>query len=140
MSSSALGLDELDLSTREGAQKALGVQNDDGTWSNSKIVTDSATGEQKTIYGLLDTALQKAIDQQTTLGAMEARLGYTRDNIISATENLHGAESVMFDSDIASEMTKFVHWNVLSQASQLMLAQQGQNASSVLDLLKPANN
>ena len=139
MTSSALGLDALDLSTREGAEDALGVNNGDGTWSNSKVVTDATTGEETTIYGLLDTALKKALDQQTTLGAVEARLGFTRDNLITASTNIQAAESSMVDTDVAAEMSNFMKWNVLMQSAQLMLAQQNQNAASVVDLLKPVS-
>lgn len=135
MSSEALGLNELDLSTREGAQRALGVDNGDGTYSHS--VTDSNGNK---IYGLLDTALNKLLEQQTTLGAMEARLGFTRDNIITASTNIQAAESTFRDTDMAREMPNYAKWNALWKASQLMLAQQNQNAGAVNSLLAPVQS
>ena len=51
-------------------------------------------------------------------------------------ENLEAADSVMRDSDIAKEMTQYMKYAVLSQASQYMLAQAGQNAFQVLNLLQ----
>ena len=137
MSVESLGLDRLDLTTWEGAKEALGVRNADGTYSSYKTVTDPITGEETKVFGILDTALQKAIDQQTTIGAMEERLGYARENLIDANENMQAAESAITSADMAKEMTTYVKWNIISQAAQYMLAQQNQNAASILNLLAP---
>lgn len=84
----------------------------------------------------IDTALNKALNEQTKLGAMEARLGYTSDNLATMNENLEASDSVMRDADLAKEMTNYMKYSVLSQAAQYMLAQSGQNAFSVLNLLQ----
>jgi len=84
----------------------------------------------------IDNALNKALNEQTKLGAMEARLGYTSDNLTTMNENLEASDSVMRDSDVAKEMTNYMKYSVLSQAAQYMLAQAGQNAFSVLNLLQ----
>lgn len=84
----------------------------------------------------IDNALNKALNEQTKLGALEARLGYTSDNLTTMNENLEASDSVMRDSDIAKEMTNYMKYSVLSQAAQYMLAQAGQNAFSVLNLLQ----
>ena len=84
----------------------------------------------------IDSALNTALNEQTRLGAFEARLGYTSDNLTTMNENLEAADSAMRDSDIAKEMTTYMKYAVLSQASQYMLAQAGQNAFQVLNLLQ----
>lgn len=91
---------------------------------------------KKNVISIIDNAIQTALNEQTKLGAMEARLGYTSDNITTMNENLEAADSAYRDSDIAKEMTNYMKYSVLAQASQYMLAQAGQNAYSVLNLLQ----
>ena len=98
------------------------------------MFTDKATARDA--VGIIDTAIQTALNEQTKLGAMESRLGYTSDNITTMNENLEAADSVYRDSDIAKEMTNYMKYTVLAQASQYMLAQTSQNAFSVLNLLQ----
>ena len=84
----------------------------------------------------IENALTKALDQQTTIGAIEARLEYTATNLTTSSENVQAAESTIRDSDMAKEMTDYTKNNVLLQASQAMLAQANQNSSAVLSLLQ----
>lgn len=100
--------------------------------ANSMLEKGTAESAIKTI----DDALAKALNEQTKLGSWESRLGYTSDNLTTMNENLEAADSVMRDSDIAKEMTSYMKYAVLSQASQYMLAQAGQNAFQVLNLLQ----
>lgn len=86
--------------------------------------------------GIIDTAISKVLTEQTKVGAMEARLGYTSDNIVSMNENLDAGVSAYRDTDMAKEMTNYMKYSVLSQASQYMLSQASQNAFSVLNLLQ----
>ena len=92
--------------------------------------------DAKVAIGTIDNALNAALKEQTRIGAYENRLGYTSDNLTTMNENLEAADSVMRDSDIAKEMTQYMKYSVLAQASQYMLAQAGQNAFSVLNLLQ----
>ena len=85
---------------------------------------------------ILDNAIDKVLDQQTTIGAIESRLEYTRANLTTASENTVSAESVIRDADMAKEMTEYTKNNVLLQAAQSMLAQANQNSSGVLSLLQ----
>lgn len=105
---------------------------DDATFSELFKTKDGA----KEAIGIIDTALNKALAEQTKLGAIESRLGYTSDNLTTMNENLEAANSAFTDSDIAKEMTNYMKYSVLSQASQYMLAQASQNAFSVLNLLQ----
>ena len=84
----------------------------------------------------IENAISKALDQQTTIGAVEARLEYTSSNLTTSSENVQAAESTIRDADMAKEMTNYTKNNVLLQAAQSMLAQANQNASAVLSLLQ----
>lgn len=90
----------------------------------SKLLTD------------LESALQTALDAATDVGAYEQRLGFTADNLSTQIENLEASDSAVRDADMAKEIANYMKYNVLSQASQYMLAQSNQNAFSVLNLLQ----
>ena len=100
-------------------------------FANMFTTKDSA----RNAISIIDNALQNALNEQTRLGAMESRLGYTSDNIITMNENLEAADSAYRDADIAKEMTNYMKYAVLSQSAQYMLAQAGQNGYQVLNLL-----
>ena len=85
---------------------------------------------------VLDAAIQKALDQQTTIGSIESRLEYTQSNLTTASENVTAAESTIRDADMAKEMTEYTKNNVLMQAAQSMLAQANQSSSNALSLLQ----
>ena len=84
----------------------------------------------------LDSALTTALNAATDVGAYENRLGYTADNVATQIENLEASDSTIRSSDMAKEITEYMKWSVLSQASQYMLAQSNQNAFSALNLLQ----
>lgn len=110
---------------------ALGLRSSDGT-----TVSVSSQADANAAINVIDTALKRALDQQTDLGSVQSRLGYTSANIVTASENTQSAESTIRDANMAQEMTAYTKNNVLSQAAQSMLAQANQNSSSVLSLLQ----
>ena len=111
--------------------EALGLKGQDG-----KVVDVSTIENANAAISVFENALQKALDVQTTVGAIEARLDYTSSNVTTSTENLQAAESAIRDADMAKEMTNYTKNNVLLQAAQSMLAQANQNSSAVLSLLQ----
>ena len=111
--------------------QALGLKGSDG----ARI--DVYTKEHaNAAINVIENALTKALDQQTTIGAIEARLEYTSTNLTTSSENVQAAESTIRDADMAKEMTNYTKNNVLLQAAQAMLAQANQNSSAVLSLLQ----
>lgn len=110
---------------------ALGLRTPAG-----KTLNVSTQANANAAINVVDTALQKVLDQQTKVGAVESRLDYTSSNIVVAAENTQSSMSVIRDADMASEMTAYTKNNVLLQASQSMLAQANQSSSSVLSLLQ----
>ena len=111
--------------------QALGLKGSDGTKLNISTQTKANAA-----INVLDNAVQKALDQQTTIGSVESRLEYTSSNLTTASENVQSSESTIRDADMAKEMTEYTKNNVLLQAAQSMLSQANQNSSSVLSLLK----
>lgn len=114
---------------------SLGNMTTSGLGLNGTVDLSTAANAKESIT-TIENALQKALNEQTKVGAMESRLGYVSDNLVTMNENLEAADSTMRDSDIAKEMTNYMKYSVLSQAAQYMLAQAGQNAFSVLNLLQ----
>ena len=110
---------------------ALALRGSDGSY-----VSVSNQANANAAIEVLDNALSKALDQQTTIGAIQSRLSYTIDNIVTARTNIQSAESVIRDADMAKEMTSYTRENLLSQAAQSMLAQSNQQGSNVLSLLQ----
>ena len=111
--------------------QALGLQGKD----NSTLQVGNQEQANAAI-NVLDNAIQKALDQQTTLGAAQSRLEYTQSNLTTASENVTSAESTIRDADMAKEMTEYTKNNVLMQAAQSMLAQANQSSSNALSLLQ----
>ena len=111
--------------------KAIGVQDEEG---NAVSVRTRAAANRA--ISRFDKALQRALDAQTTIGALQSRLTYTALNLTTASENVQNSESVVRDADMAKEMTAYTKSNVLIQTAQSMLAQANQNSSAVLSLLQ----
>ncbi|WP_304508495.1 flagellin N-terminal helical domain-containing protein [Anaerotignum sp.] len=90
-----------------------------------------------------EAAIQKIKDAINTvsatrgdLGAVQNRLEHTINNLGVASENMTAAESRIRDVDMAAEMMEFTKNNILTQASQAMLAQANQLPQGVLQLLQ----
>jgi len=105
----ALGVSDVDISTKWGAATAIETVNN---------------------------ALQKVSHQRASLGALQNRLEHTIKNLDTSAENLQAAESRIRDVDMAKEVMEFTRTNILQQASQAMLAQANQQPQSVLQLLR----
>lgn len=84
----------------------------------------------------IDNAINKVSMVRGTFGAIQNRLEHKIDNLNTTSENLTSAESRIRDTDMASEMMNFTKNQILSQASQSMLAQANQLPQGVLSLLQ----
>ena len=84
----------------------------------------------------IDNAINKVSMVRATFGAIQNRLEHKIDNLNVASENLTAAESAIRDTDMAKEMMNFTKSQILSQASQAMLAQANQLPQGVLQLLQ----
>ena len=109
MSAGALGVDNLDLTSIEGAQKSL-----------SK----------------LNKAIDKVSSERSKLGAFQNRLEYSINSINTMKTNLSAAESRIRDADMALEMVEFTRDQIVAQSGTAMLAQANLVPQGVLQLLK----
>ena len=110
---------------------ALGMKGTDGS-----VISVQTQEKANAAINSIDSALQKALDEQANIGAVQTRLRYTASNLTTQSENVQNSESTIRDADMAKEMTEYTKNNVLLQAAQSMLAQANQNSSAVLSLLR----
>jgi len=108
MSAEALGVSNVDLTTVDGAQKAL-------AYVNKAIDTVSA--------------------ERSKLGSFQNRLEFAINNLRNTHSNLTAAESRIRDADIAMEMIEFTRNQIVSQSGTAMLAQANMVPQGVLQLL-----
>lgn len=104
-----MGIEDIDVSTREGALDAI---------------------------TRIDDAVHFVSSVRGRLGAYQNRLESTINNLDVITENITAAYSRIMDVDMAEEMTKYTTYQVLTQAGTSMLAQANERPSQVLQLLQ----
>lgn len=109
MHTTALGINDVDISTQDGAASAV-----------EKI----------------KTAINSVSSTRGDLGATQNRLEHTINNLSVMTENVQDAESTIRDTDVADEMMAYTKNNILVQSAQAMLAQANQVPQGVLQLLQ----
>ena len=96
----------------------------------------SGQASANTAITTIQTAIDKVFAERSKLGAVQNRLEHTINNLGASSENLTAAESRIRDVDMAKEMMEFTKNNILTQASQAMLAQANQQPQGVLQLLR----
>lgn len=116
--------------------QALGLQGTDPVTGLTKNIDVTTREGANAAISVFDSAIAKALDEQTNIGAVESRLDYTVSNLTTASENLTAAESTIGDVNMAKEIMEYTKHNILMQAAQAMLAQANQSSMSILSLLK----
>lgn len=104
-----MGLSNLNLSTKEGAQAAI----------------DKISG-----------AISYVSSVRSQIGAYQNRLESTVNSLDITNENMTSAYSRIMDVDMAEEMTTYTTYQILAQAGTSMLAQANERPSQVLQLLQ----
>jgi len=84
----------------------------------------------------IDQALETINSARSELGAINNRLDFTISNLANVSENSSAARSRIIDADFAAETAALSRAQVLSQASQAMLAQANAAPQQVLQLLQ----
>jgi len=105
---SALGIDDFDFTSKEGARESL----------------DTLEGAQKKVNG-----------HRATLGALQNRLISTTENLSTAVENFSAANSRIRDTDIAEASASQTKNSILLNASIGVLAQANQQPQAALRLI-----
>ncbi|MBQ4311331.1 MAG: hypothetical protein II773_07065, partial [Oscillospiraceae bacterium] len=83
----------------------------------------------------IDNAINKVNMVRATFGSVQNRLEHKINTLDTNNENLTAAESRIRDTQMDKEMMKFTSSQILSQASQSMLAQANSLPQGVLQLL-----
>ena len=84
----------------------------------------------------LDVAIDYALNENTRMGAYQARIKETIDTLETRITNNTDAQSTIADADMAKEMIEYAKTNMLSQSSQAMFAQANKSFATVLSLLQ----
>lgn len=108
VSSASLGIDDIDVTTQDGADQAINKAS---------------------------KAIDKVNAIRSKLGAYQNRLEHTIKNLENIAENTQAAESRIRDADMSKVVIEYAKRNILMQVGQAMLAQQNQRAYDVLALL-----
>lgn len=104
-----LGLSDIDISTQEGAQRAIELSKQANAYISSV---------------------------RSRIGAYENRLEHTQSSLGVTEENVTSAFSRIMDTDMAEEMTEYANQQVLNQAGISVLTQANQRPSEILQLLQ----
>jgi flagellin len=99
-------------------------------------IDDLNGGDVAAALTAIDAAIDTVNSKLGEIGASMNRIDFAQQNTEILLQNTQAAESVIRDADMAYEMMQFTKNNILSQASQAMLAQANQQPQSVLQLLR----
>jgi flagellin len=113
---------------------ALGIQGGQDTGANQMISISSPDLANRAI-GALDNAMKMISKQRADLGAYQNRFEMAAKGVSIAAENLQAAESIVRDTDMASQMVEYVKNSILTQSGNAMLAQANLLPRNVLTLL-----
>ena len=112
---------------------ALGVGNQASTTSDGRTIS-TQDAAQKALVAVTNAVVSK--DKiRAHLGALQNRLENTVSNLTTQAENLQAAESRISDVDVATEMTKFVRNQILTQSSVAMLSQANSMPKMAMQLI-----
>ncbi|MCW4456295.1 flagellin [Flavobacterium sp. MXW15] len=101
--------EDLDITTVEGAQRALSI---------------------------IDNALTSVNSSRAEMGAIQNRFTSTIANLSTTSENLSASRSRIRDTDYAKETAELTRTQILQQAGTAMLAQANTSTQNVLSLLQ----
>ncbi|MEN0039231.1 MAG: flagellin [Cellvibrio sp.] len=107
----------------------------EGVGSVASINISTAEGAQKAI-GIIDKALEQVSATRADLGAANNRLDFTVSNLSNISEKTSASRSRIMDADFAAETASLSRSQVLQQAASAMLAQSNARPQQVLSLLR----
>ena len=103
--------------------------------SVGSIDISSVEGAQKAI-GVIDSALSQIDNTRSSLGAVQNRFENTIANLQNISENVSAARGRIQDTDFAAETANLSKNQILQQAGTAILAQAKQLPQAVLSLLQ----
>lgn len=109
LSEKVLGMDRMNITTRENARQTIGMVGD---------------------------AIDRVSSIRSSYGALSKRLENNQQYLNNTIENTQATESRVRDVDMAKEYMGYIRLSILSQSSQSMLAHSNQDAGQILQLLR----
>jgi flagellin len=106
-----------------------------GVQWGSVIDTNKLSVAVSGAVGMIDVAIDYVANARASMGAQQKRVENTAEGLLTYEDNLRAAESKIRDVDMARESTLFTGYQILTNASNAMLAQANQLPGSVLQLL-----
>lgn len=100
--------------------------------SGVNVSTETSAGNAITAF---KGATEYVSRERSRMGAYQNRLEHTIRNLDNIVENTTSAESVIRDTDMATEMVAYSNFNILQQVGNAMLAQANQTPQGILTLL-----
>lgn len=135
----ATGITDGDNATayiKAGSILPIGTTSGSGTTGTTGgFISVRTTSTARSAIDNISAAIKLVSARRSQLGAVQNRLEHTIRNLDNVVENTTAAESVIRDTDMASEMVQYSKNNILQQAGQSMLAQANQANQGVLALL-----
>ena len=119
-----------------GANSSQGIKTSVSNVSWAGVSMSSDGESNSATLADIDDKITEVSEKRSYLGAMQNRLEYRIKVDDNAAENLQSAESLIRDTDMAEEMTRFSKESILQQAATSMLAQANQANQGVLSLLQ----
>jgi len=104
-------------------------------FSVNGITIEEGQSAARNALDAVNNAIGSITSTRGTLGAAEARLRVTINNLSVARENFAAAESRIRDVDVATEAAELTRLGILQQAGAAVLAQANQQPSLALQLL-----
>ena len=108
MRAAALGLNEINVLTREDASKSI---------------------------TLLDAAIHQVGSQRSKVGAYQNELEYNANSLRQTSLHMQESESRIKDTDMAREYMEFVKLQILSSTGNSMLSQANQNSQAIMNII-----
>jgi flagellin len=113
--------------------EALGLINVGG--AQGDMISISSPDQANQAIASVDSALRVVSKQRADLGAYQNRFEMAAKGVAVAAENMQAAESLIRDTDMASQMVEYVKNQILTQSGAAMLAQANLKNQAVLQLL-----
>jgi len=106
-----------------------------GAYTNATGASVSTAALAATALTDVTAAIQQLALDRATVGANEARLNYTSNQLSVEQTNVDAANSAITDVDVATESTNYSKLQILVQSGTAMLAQANSLPQSVLKLI-----
>ena len=105
-------------------------------WAIASTLGIGSTASASAALTTVKAAISRVAVDRAGLGAVQARLNFSREQLTVTKENLSSAVSRIVDIDVAEEATEYAKYQILVQSGTSMLAQANTLPQAALQLLR----